>query len=78
MTPHEMSAALQTICDRFPDSWALSYCGITPAQQSIPILVNRYAYTHNTDASRILVISGLDSQTFDPDKAKSLLYCILS
>ena len=78
MTPDEMSATLQTICDRFPDSWILSYCGITPAQQSIPILLNRYAYSHNTGASRILVISGLDTKTFDPDKAKNLLDCILS
>ena len=78
MSPDEMSATLQTICDRFPDYWTLSYWGITPAQQSIPVLLNRYAYTHNTGAYRILVISGLTNRTSDSDNGKILLESILS
>ena len=78
MSPDEMSATLQTICDRFPDYWTLSYWGITPAQQSIPVLLNRYAYTHNTGGSRILVISGLANKNSDADNGKILLESILS
>ena len=78
MSPDELSTTLQTICDKYPDYWTLSYYGLTPEQQSIPILLNRYAYIHNTGKFRVLVLSGLASKTFDSDEARHLLDSILS
>jgi len=78
MPPDETTTALQAICDVYPESWTLSSCGLTPDQQPIPVLLNRRAYTHNTNATRILVISGLSGKESDSALADHLLQHILS
>ena len=73
MPPDETTTALHAICDVYPESWTLSSCGLTPDQQPIPVLLNRRAYTHNTNATRILVISGLSGKESDSALADHLL-----
>ena len=78
MPPDEITTGLQAICDVYPDSWTLSSCGLTAEQQSIPVLLSHRAYTHNTNATRILIISGLSGKESDLALANRLLQHILS
>ena len=78
MPADEKPAVLQAICDAYPDLWTLSSCGLTPDRQSIPVLLNRNAYIHNTNAARILVISGLSGKQADSALADHLLQRILA
>ncbi len=71
--PSQFDSTLASLARNRPDMWSLSACGLTPAQESIPSLLHRDAYSVRSVGHRVLIIAGLSGSADDTMLALQVL-----
>ena len=67
-----INEALEQLTEKALGIWSIDFCGITPSETPVPVLLHKDAYSqfHNV---RVLLISGFTGSVEDVDLTLSLL-----
>ena len=74
----QFDSTLASLARNRPDLWLLSACGLTPAQEPIPSLLHRDAYSAHSAGHRVLLIAGLSGSADDTMLALQVLELVSS
>ena len=74
----QFDSTLASLARNRPDMWSLSACGLTPAQEPIPSLLHRDAYSVHSAGRRVLLIAGLSGSVDDTMLALQVLKLVSS
>ena len=74
----QFDSTLASLARKRPDLWLLSACGLTPAQEPIPSLLHRDAYSAHSAGHRVLLIAGLSGSADDTMLALQVLELVSS
>ena len=74
----QFDSTLTSLARNRPDLWMLSACGLTPAQEPIPSLLHRDAYSARSAGRRVLLIAGLSGSADDTMLALQVLKLVSS
>ncbi len=74
----QIDSTLASLARNRPDLRSLSACGLTPAQEPIPSLLHRDAYSAHSVSHRVLIIAGLSGSADDTMLALQILRLVSS